>query len=52
MGAAQFIILAWFFLVTGVALAKHGDLLRVNFFSQFIVTALTIAVLFWGGFFA
>lgn len=33
------------------AVMRHGEELKVNFLSTFFSTAITFALLFWGGFF-
>lgn len=54
MKAPQIIIIVWFALALGVALATHGKLKegKNNVGYSIISAAIEIGLLYWGGFFS
>lgn len=53
IGWPQGIFLALIILSDGIALANHGEPKgNYNFFTSLVGTALTVSLLWWGGFFS
>jgi hypothetical protein len=52
-GIPQIIILGFMFISLGIHIAKHGEpkLTKYHFVADFISSAITCGILYWGGFF-